>query len=350
VLGTHRNMCTNLMNIMLSSVRGSQRDQLPPTAPAGPPVMILSVPLFHATGCHSMLVVQALFGGTLVFMRRWDAEVALDLIEKHRVTAFAGVPTMVWDIMNSPSLDRRDLSSVGSFGGGGSAAPPELVRRIQARFPTVGASTGYGLTETSSITTSIGGSDYIARPASVGVPVPVCELRLVDPQGNDVAAGERGEILIKGPNVVAGYWRRPEEQAAAFNDGWLRTGDIGRCDDEGFLYIVDRAKDIIIRGGENISTIEVESALIEHSEVLEVAVFATPHATLGEEVGAVVMLRPGSAVTTDELRAHAAATLAPHKVPTHIWLTTEPLPRGDTGKTLKRAIQAEYAPQVGASR
>ena len=349
VLGTHRNICTNLMSLMFSSVRGSQRDEAPSAAPAGPPVMILSVPLFHATGCHSMLVGQVLFGGTLVFMRRWDPEVALDLIEMHRVTAFSGVPTMVWDIMNSPSLERRDLSSVGNFGGGGSAAPPELVRRIQARFPTAGAGTGYGLTETSSVTTSIGGSDYIARPDSVGVPVPICEVRIVDPLGNDVPVGDRGEIWIKGANVVAGYWHRPEEEAAAFTEGWLHSGDIGRLDDEGFLYIVDRAKDIIIRGGENISTLEVESALIEHPAVLEVAVFATPHATLGEEVGAVVRLQPGSAVTTDHLRAHAAVRLAAHKVPVHLWLTTEPFPRGDTGKTLKRAIQAEYAPQVIAS-
>jgi acyl-CoA synthetase (AMP-forming)/AMP-acid ligase II len=255
---------------------------------------------------------------------------------------------MVWDIMNSPSLDRRDLSSVANFGGGGSAAPPELVRRIKARFPTAGAGTGYGLTETSSVTTSIGGSDYIARPDSVGVPVPVCEVRIVDPGGDDLPAGERGEIWIKGANVVAGYWRRPEEEAAAFTDGWLHSGDIGRFDDEGFLYIVDRAKDIIIRGGENISTLEVESALIEHPAALEVAVFATPHATLGEQVGAVVRLKPGSNVTTDQLRAHAAARLTAHKVPVHLWLTNEPLPRGDTGKTLKRSIQAEYAPQAVA--
>jgi long-chain acyl-CoA synthetase len=292
-----------------------------------------------------MLVSHAFFGGTLIFMRRWDPEVALEIMERERVTAFSGVPTMLWDVMNSPSLDRRDLSSVRSFGGGGSASPPQLVRRIQERFPGTGVGTGYGLTETSSVTSSIGGLDYLERPDSVGVPVPVCEVRIVGPEGNDAATGE---IWIKGPNVVPGYWRRPAETAEAFTDGWLHSGDIGRVDDDGFLYIVDRAKDIIIRGGENISTLEVESVVFEHPAVVEVAVFATPHATLGEEVGAVVRLQPGSSTTIEDLRDHAAVSLAGHKVPAHIWLVTEPFPRGDTGKLLKRALQAEFAPLVAA--
>jgi long-chain acyl-CoA synthetase len=347
VLGTHRNICSNLMSLMFSAFRGMQREDDPPGGQAsGPPVLILSVPLFHATGCHSMLLSQAFFGGTLLFMRRWDPEVALDLIEREKVTAFSGVPTMAWDIMNSESLDRRDLSSVKSFGGGGSAAPPELVRRIHERFPDTGVATGYGLTETSSVTTSIGGSDYLERPDSVGVPVPVCEVRLVDLDGRDVPAGADGEIWIKGPNVVPGYWRRPEETVQSFTDGWLHSGDIGRFDDEGFLYIVDRIKDVIIRGGENISTIEVEAVLFEHPAVLDAVVFATPHSTLGEEVGAVVLLRSGMNVTNDELHDHAASRLAHYKVPANIWLTDQPFPRSGTGKTLKREIQTTFASRV----
>jgi acyl-CoA synthetase (AMP-forming)/AMP-acid ligase II len=251
--------------------------------------------------------------------------------------------------MNSETIDRRDLSSVKSFGGGGAAAPPELVRRIRERFPSTGIATGYGLTETSSVTTSISGSDYVERPDSVGVPVPVCEVRIVGPGGRDMPAGADGEIWIKGPNVVRGYWRRPEETGEAFTDGWLHSGDIGRIDQGGFLYILDRVKDIIIRGGENISTIEVESALFAHPAVLDAAVFATPHATLGEEVGATVRLKPGMTVTVDELRDHAAAKLAAYKVPANVWITDQPFPRSGTGKTLKREIQAAYAPK-GAAR
>jgi long-chain acyl-CoA synthetase len=349
VLGTHRNICSNLMSLMFAGLRTMEREGASPTGgSADPPVLILSVPLFHATGCHSILLTQAFFGGTLLFMRRWDPEVALDLMERERVTAFSGVPTMVWDIMNSKTLDRRDLSSVKSFGGGGAAAPPELVRRIHERFPSTGIATGYGLTETSSATTSISGSDYVERPSSVGVPLPVCELRTVDLDGKDTPAGGDGEIWIKGPNVVPGYWRRPEETGAAFTDGWLHSGDIGRIDQDGFLYIVDRVKDIIIRGGENISTIEVESALFEHPAILDAAVFATPHPSLGEEVGAAIRLKPGMAVTVDELRDHVATKLAAHKVPAHVWITSQPFPRSGTGKTLKREIQATYAPLVAA--
>jgi long-chain acyl-CoA synthetase len=349
VLGTHRNICSNVMSLMFSGLRSMEREGVAPTgASAVPPVLILSVPLFHATGCHSMLLSQAFFGGTLLFMRRWDPEVALDLMERERVTAFSGVPTMVWDMMNSETLDQRDLSSVKSFGGGGAAAPPEVVRHIHERFPSTSIATGYGLTETSSVTTSIGGSDYIERPESVGVPVPVCEIRIVDPDGQDVAAGADGEIWIKGPNVVPGYWRRPEETEEAFTDGWLHSGDIGRIDESGFLYIVDRIKDIIIRGGENISTLEVESVLFEHPAVLDAAVFATPHPALGEEVGATVRLKPGMTVTVDELRNHAARRLAAYKVPANMWITDQPFPRSGTGKTLKREIQAAYLSQLTA--
>jgi acyl-CoA synthetase (AMP-forming)/AMP-acid ligase II len=269
-------------------------------------------------------------------------------MERERVTAFSGVPTMVWDVMNSQTLDRRDLSSVKSFGGGGAAAPPELVRRIHERFPGISSATGYGLTETSSVTTSISGSDYIERPDSVGVPVPVCEIRIVALDGLDVPVGGDGEIWIKGPNVVPGYWRRPKETGEAFTYGWLHSGDIGRIDHDGFLYIVDRVKDIIIRGGENISTIEVESALFEHPAVLDAAVFATPHPALVEEVGAAVRVKPGMTVTVDELRNHATTKLAAYKVPANIWITDQPFPRSGTGKTLKREIQAAFTSQMAA--
>ena len=198
------------------------------------------------------------------------------------------------------------------------------------------------MTESSSLTCSIGGADYVERPSSVGVPVPIVDVRLVDEQGGDVPVGEVGEIWIGGATVVPGYWRRPEATAETFGGGWLRSGDLGRYDEEGYLYIVDRAKDMIIRGGENISSLEVEAALYQHPAVNEAAAFPIPHPTLGEEVGAVVHLKDGSQATVDELRQHAIEVLAPFKVPAHIWLHDEPFPRGATGKIQKRELKAAY--------
>jgi long-chain acyl-CoA synthetase len=343
VLGTHRNMCANLVSLTYVGARGAMRaGSVPAASPPRPPVVLLPVPLFHGTGCHSGLVAQAYLGGTLVFMRRWDPETALDIIERERVTGMTGVPAMAWDLVNSPSVSSRDLSSLQGLGGGGAASPPELLRRIQTVLPGRGAGTGYGMTESSSLTTSIGGADYAARPTSVGVPVPICDVRIVGDDGADVPVGEVGEIWISGPTVVPGYWNRPDETARTFADGWLRSGDLGRVDDEGFLYIVDRAKDMVIRGGENISSLEVEAALFDHPAVLEAAVFSVPHDALGEEVGATIRLKEGADVSAEELQAHAARLLAPFKVPAHIWFTDQPFPRGATGKILKREIKATY--------
>jgi acyl-CoA synthetase (AMP-forming)/AMP-acid ligase II len=349
VVGTHRNMCANVVSLQFVGARGAMAAGLPLSAsPPGPAVVLVPVPLFHATGCHSNLVAQAWMGGTVVLMRKWDPEAALDLIERERVTGVSGVPTMAWELVNSPSVLRRDLSSLRSLGGGGAAAPPELVRRIRKVLPGCGSGTGYGMTESSSLTSSIGGADYAARPTSVGVPVPICDVRIVDDTGAEVAVGDVGEIWIKGPTVVPGYWRRPEETAWTFTDGWLHSGDVGRLDEDGFLYIVDRAKDMVIRGGENISSIEVEAALFDHPAVFEAAVFPVPHPVLGEEVGAVVRLQAGSEVSVEEVRAHVARLLAPFKVPAVIWLTDRPLPRGATGKVQKRDLKAAYAAPSGS--
>jgi long-chain acyl-CoA synthetase len=341
-LGTQRNICTNLLSLAYSATRAGMRavNPAPPDA-TGRNVYLLSVPFFHATGCHSVLVANLAFGGTIVLMRKWDAGRALELIEREQVTLFGGVPAMVWQVLEHPDFAKRDISSVRSIGYGGAPAAPELVRRIEALFPGRTPSNGYGLTETSSVATMNSGYDYVRKPDSVGVPVAVCDVKVVDPDGASLPMGDVGELWIKGPNVVKGYWGKPEATAATFTEGWLHSGDIARVDDEGFVFIVDRAKDMIIRGGENVYCVEVEAALFEHPAVTDAAVVGIPHHVLGEEVGAVVHLAPGLTATEDELRAWVGERLAAFKVPVKIWFFEEPLPRNPNGKIMKRELKDE---------
>jgi len=341
-LGTHRNICGNLLALAFGARRAQLRAGKEPESTPGQNVYLLSVPFFHATGCHSVLVANVAAGGKLVLMHKWDAERALELIERERVTTFGGVPAMVWQVLQSPSFETRDISSVQSIGYGGAPAAPELVRRIEQLFPGRTPSNGYGLTETSSVTTLNSGVDYQRKPDSVGAPVAVCDVRVVDEEGHDLPVGAVGELWIRGPNVVKGYWDKPEATEAAFGDGWFKSGDLARVDEEGFVYIVDRAKDMVIRGGENVYCVEVEAVLFEHPDVLDVAVIGVPHQVLGEEVGAVVVARLGAGLTADDVRAHVAAQLAGFKVPAHVFFRAEPLPRNPAGKVLKRDLRDEY--------
>jgi long-chain acyl-CoA synthetase len=350
-LGTHRNICTNLLSLAFSAARATMR-ATDPAAADGAGVRtsdqnayLLSVPFFHATGCHSILVANLAFGGKIVLMHKWDAGRALELIEREHITTFGGVPAMVWQVLDHPDFGRRDTSSVRAIGYGGAPAAPELVRRIGALLPGRTPSNGYGLTETSSVTTLNSGDDYLRKPDSVGVPVAVVDVKVVDPDGTALAVGDVGELWIKGPNVVTGYWNKAEATSASFSDGWLHSGDVARLDDEGFVYIVDRAKDMIIRGGENVYCVEVEAALYEHPAVNDAAVIGIPHQVLGEEVGAVVYALPGIDVTEEELRAHVAERLAAFKVPVRVWFRDEPLPRNPAGKILKRDLRTELVGQ-----
>ncbi|HXN61657.1 MAG TPA: class I adenylate-forming enzyme family protein [Acidimicrobiales bacterium] len=353
-VGTHRNMCTNLMSLFFLNTRGGMRFGSSPfeeteKAERSQPAFLLSVPLFHATGCHSVMVSNIAAGGKLVMMHHWDPERALELIERERIATFGGVPAMVMQVLDSPNFKKFDTSSIRGVSYGGAPAPPDLVRRIREAWPIGQPSNGYGLTETSSVTSMNSGADYVAKPDSAGPPVPVCDVAVLPedyakeepddsvPRG----PGVRGELWIKGPNVVRGYWNRPEETAKTFSRGWLHTGDVAQLDDENFIYIVDRAKDMIIRGGENVYSVQVEAALFEHPAVADVAVIGVPEPTLGEEVGAVVVLRPGAKVTADELALHVKARLAGFMVPTHIWFRSEPLPRNPQGKVLKRELREE---------
>ena len=367
-VGTHRNMGTNLMSLFFINQRGATRYGTPlieidssPDQAAGEPAaqgekspnaFLLSVPLFHATGCHSVMVSNLAAGGKLVMMHHFDPERALELIERERISTFGGVPAMVMQVLDSPNFSKFDTSSIKGVSYGGAPAPPDLVRRIREAWPIGQPSNGYGLTETSSVTSMNSGGDYVAKPDSVGPPVPVCDVAVVpedfagEEPDNTISRGPdvRGELWIKGPNVVRGYWNRPDETAKTFSRGWLHTGDVARLDEEGFIYIVDRAKDMIIRGGENVYSVQVEAALFEHPDVADCAVIGVPHPTLGEEVGAAIVLRPGAKVTADELAQHVRARLAGYMVPTHIWFLKEPLPRNPQGKVLKRTLRDELVP------
>jgi acyl-CoA synthetase (AMP-forming)/AMP-acid ligase II len=349
-LGTHRNICTNLMSLFFVAMRGSLQAKggaggmMPSSGRQNS--SLLSVPFFHATGCHSVLVANTAAGGKLVIMYKWDPERALELIEREQVTNFGGVPAMVWQVLDSPDFAKRDTSSVQAIGYGGAPAPPELLRRIKEHFPSGSPSNGYGLTETSSVSTMNAGDDYFRKPDSVGPPVPVVDVKVVDEKGNEASPGDVGELWIKGPNVVKGYWNKPDATAATFTDGWLHSGDVARIDDEGFVYIVDRAKDMLIRGGENVYCVEVEAALYEHPDVADAAVIGIPHQVLGEEVGAVVQLRPGATVGDDELKAHVGDRLAAFKVPVRFWFRDDALPRNPAGKVLKRELREELLPDA----
>jgi long-chain acyl-CoA synthetase len=343
-LGTHRNLCGNIVAARYGRVRsllraGTRLADLP----SAPPVALLAVPLFHATGCHSILATTINSGGTLVLMYKWDPEVALELIERERVTTFTGVPSMTRQLTMSPDIASRDVSSLAALGSGGAPATADLLRRYRDSAPGAVPGNGYGLTETSSVSTYIGGADYRERPASIGMPVAVVDVLVADPSGAPVPTGEIGELLIKGPNIVRGYWNRPGATAAAITDGWLHSGDLARLDADGFVYIVDRAKDMIIRGGENVYCAEVESRLHEHPDVVEAAVIGVPSDDLGEEVGAVLRLVPGARLDAADLREWLAPRMAAFKIPTHVQLTDRDLPRNPGGKILKNRLRDRFA-------
>jgi long-chain acyl-CoA synthetase len=343
--GTHRNICGNPVSLAYNAARavlragGSLADL---TAPQEPGVNLVTVPFFHGTGCHSVLLGAVHGGHTLVLMHKWDPGVALELVERERVTRFTCVPSMLLQLYAHPDFGRRDLSSLVAFGTGGAPAPPALVQRSADLLPGRTPGNGYGLTETSSMTTGNSGTDYADRPDSVGLPVAICDIAVVDPAtGDRLPDGEVGELWVAGANVVTGYWNRPDATAEAITDGWLHTGDLARIDDEGFVYIVDRAKDMLIRGGENVYCTEVEAAVHEHPAVAGCAVIGVPHDVLGEEVGAVVQLAPGTGVSAGELREFLSGRIVAFKIPAHVWLRDSELPRNAAGKILKAQLRAE---------
>jgi long-chain acyl-CoA synthetase len=345
-LGTHRNMCTNIGTGGISAARSFLRRGEEPPAPDPdlPRTGLLVVPLFHVTGCSATLCPFVAMGYKLVLMRRWDAEGAMKLIQDERVNGTGGVPTIAWQLIEHPARANYDLSSLESIAYGGAPSAPELVRKIVETFPKSAPGNGWGMSETSATFTSHLAEDYENRPDSCGPAAPIGELKVVDPDGNTLGVNQVGELWAKGPQVVKGYWNKPEATAETFQDGWVKTGDLARLDEEGFCFIIDRAKDMLIRGGENIYCIEVENVLYDHPAVMDAALVGVPHRTLGEEPGAVVTLKPGAEATEQELRAFVAERLAAFKVPVKIVFWAETLPRNANGKILKSELKKVFEP------
>ena len=352
-VASHRAVTTPVLATLLSQIRAYvRRGEAPPTT--GPEAeqkrQLLSIPMFHVTGCFSALGVSIAIGALLVIMRKWDAEVAMDLIERERIQTVGGVPTIAWQLLEHPARARYDLSSIDSVSYGGAPAAAELVRRLTTDFPNAGAGCGWGMTETCATFTHHIGEDYAHRPDSCGPATPVADMKVVGERGESLPPGGIGELLVRGPHVVEGYWNMPEATAATFVDGWLKTGDLARIDDEGFCYIVDRAKDVIIRGGENIYPAEVENVLYDHPAIMDAALVPIPHMTLGEEAGAVVTLKPGHDASEDELKAFVASHLAAFKIPARVLTRDVPLPRNANGKIMKADLRRLFAPDAAPAR
>jgi len=349
-VGTHRNITNFLMaGFYLGTVRAAAAAGVPTAGADGeappPPRTLLTFPLFHVGGLQSHLIPYTAYGGTLVLMYRWDADQAVDLIEREGVTNFSGVPHTAFDLLDRAAARGVSLDSLQGLASGATLVPPELVRRVDSQFSSrVAPGNGYGLTETTGAMVVNMGTDYVARSDSVGKPLaPVVGVRFVGPDGADVSQGEVGEIWISGPTIVRGYHNKPEATDAAFTGGWFHTGDLGYVDDDGFVHVVDRLKDVVIRGGENVYAAEVEAALFEHPDITDAAVVGVPHASLGEEVAAVVRLRPGSDLDAEAVRKHVGERLAAFKVPSVVAIRDAELPRNAAGKVLKRELREELA-------
>ena len=349
---THRGSVSNILNIAamtgatgLAEAKAIAAGDMPapPPKPDIPTSFMAPTPFFHVTACNCILHPATLLGSKVVMTYKWDAGRALELIEREKITNFSGVPAMGRELLMHPDWAMRDTSSLQGMGGGGSAVQPDLVHKIAGALKQGQPSTGYGMTETCGIITANSSRLYVERPDSCGPLVPTLEGKLVDEEGNDLPRDPNtvGILCVRGAITIKGYLNRPEANAETIKNGWLNTGDVARIDADGFVYIVDRAKDMVIRGGENVYCSEVEAAIYTHEAIAEAAVFGVPDERLGEEVAAVLVLRPGSSLTEEELRVHLAVTLAKHKIPSRVWFRSESIPRNATGKFLKRELRKE---------
>ncbi|MXP47409.1 AMP-binding protein [Altererythrobacter luteolus] len=340
-LGTHRNLCTNILSSGFNAACAAlRRGEQPPEPVAKTGLMV--IPLFHVTACSANLMGGIAAGNKLIFMHKWDPVEAFQIIEREKVNVTGGVPTIAWQLLEHPERKNYDLSSLEAIAYGGAPAAPELVRKIREVFGALPGN-GWGMTETMATVTGHSSEDYLNRPDSCGPPVAVADLKIMNEDGTaELPVGEVGELWARGPMIVKGYWNNPEATAATFTDGWVHTGDLAKLDGEGFCYIVDRAKDMIIRGGENIYSSEVENVLYDHPAVTDAALIGLPHTQLGEEPAAVVHLAPGEQASEDELRAWVGERLAKFKIPVRIAFSEDTLPRNANGKILKKDLQSFF--------
>lgn len=343
---THRGCVSNLMNMLFSGQAGAMvlamtTGVVPdPDNPPPPPAVLVTTPLFHVTANNCGAYAATAMGGKMVLMYRWDATLALELIQAEKISTVSGVPVMARELVTHPDFAKYDTSSLLSVGGGGAQIQPDLVDKIDKTVPTARPNTGYGMTETCGVITSLSGDFFVDKPASCGRALPNFEAKVVDDNGNALPTGEIGELWVRGSSVIKGYINRPEATAESITDGWLHTGDVARIDEEGFIFLVDRKKDMVLRGGENVYCAEVEAAVYRHPAVAEAVVFGVPDDRLGEEVAAAILLRDGHAASADELRGHVAALIAKHKAPRYIWFLSENIPRNASGKFLKKDLKA----------
>ena len=341
----HRNVCQTIYNFEFGGTCSAMTDL--------DPVMkmlergfdskvLLALPLFHVSGCYSVFLLSLRAGRSIVIMHKWDKIKALKTIEEERVTMLSAVPTMLLEVLEAPEWNDYNTESMFSFGAGGAAQPPHLADEIYAKLPDGFPGTGYGMTESNACGFAATGAVYKYKPNSAGCIAPIVDVRIVDENGKDLPAGERGEVYLKSPTIVKGYWNKPEATSETFVDGWLLTGDVGYLDDEGFLYITDRIKDMVIRGGENIYSVEVEGAILTHKAVEEAAAFGIPHDTLGEELAVALVLKEGATISIAEVQAHIGEQLAKFKIPSHVFFEQE-MPKNATQKIMKKPLKEKYA-------
>ncbi|MFT6434854.1 MAG: long-chain acyl-CoA synthetase [Candidatus Azotimanducaceae bacterium] len=341
----HRNIITALLSweldqhaaMLVAGIEPPQNDYQVAT--------LLAVPLFHATGSHAVYLSCYRSQRKLVSMYRWSAVAAAELIEQEQISSFVAPAAMTGDLVEVAKQTNRDLSTLASVGGGGAPRAPEQVKGIAATFKKAMPNTGWGMTETNAIGAGIGGEDYLAHPGSSGRCSAVLNLKIIDESGNELPANSRGELLVRGTSVIKEYWDRPDANAEAFSGRWLHTGDVAYLDDEGYLYIVDRIKDLVIRGGENIGCAEVEAALLSHPDILEASAYAVPDERLGEEIGATVYVE--TTIDLDELKVFLSEHIAKFKIPRYVEVVTEPLLRIASGKIDKRRIRETTVAKMG---